>query len=120
MTAPTRLSQAVRTLEPGQFAVVMATGIVSTALQAHHLYALSVPLMWIAGIVYAVLVVANVARIVLYSRAFRADMIEPTRSFTMTRLLLVQRPQDSGGGPAEDCSRAAGFVRGAATSGSRE
>ena len=41
---------AVRTLEPGYFAVVMATGIVSTAACLLKLHTVSAVLLWIAGI----------------------------------------------------------------------
>src|ERR1700730_11451487 len=42
------------------------------------------------------------------------------RRFTMICLRLVQRLQDSVGGPIDDCSTAAGFVPGAASSEPRD
>ena len=77
------LRAAVRTLEPGYFAVVMATGIVSTAACLLKLHTVSAVLLWIAGIVYAVLVVGNVARIILFGRDFRDGLADPERSFTL-------------------------------------
>jgi tellurite resistance protein TehA-like permease len=38
---------AVRTLNPGYFALVMATGILSIAMYHQHAYALSVVLLWL-------------------------------------------------------------------------
>ncbi|MEN4451709.1 tellurite resistance protein permease [Mycolicibacterium mucogenicum] len=76
------LREALRTLEPGYFAVVMATGIVSTAMHAHRLEFISALLLWIAGIAYVVLVAGNLARIMLFGRDFRADLADPQRSFT--------------------------------------
>ncbi|GAA2406013.1 tellurite resistance/C4-dicarboxylate transporter family protein [Mycolicibacterium llatzerense] len=77
------IREAVRTLEPGYFALVMATGIVSTATCLLKLHALSAVLLWIAGIAYAVLVAGNVARITLFGNDFRADLADPERSFTV-------------------------------------
>ena len=77
------VGQAVRTLTPGGFALVMATGIVSTAMHAHHQDAISALLLGIAGIAYAVLLVGHVARLLLYSSDFRADLADPEVSFTM-------------------------------------
>lgn len=77
------LRAAVRTLEPGYFAVVMATGIVSTAACLLKLHTVSAVLLWIAGIVYAVLVVGNVARIILFGKDFRDGLADPERSFTL-------------------------------------
>lgn len=71
-------------LEPGYFAVVMATGIVSRRRRCLlKLHTVSAVLLWIAGIVYAVLVVGNVARIVLFGRDFRDGLADPERSFTL-------------------------------------
>ncbi|WP_238396316.1 tellurite resistance/C4-dicarboxylate transporter family protein [Mycolicibacterium sp. CBMA 234] len=77
------MREAVRTLEPGYFAVVMATGIVSTAMHLHGLDAVSELLLWIAGAAYVVLVAGNLARIILFGADFRADLADPQRSFTM-------------------------------------
>ncbi|MBN9633747.1 MAG: tellurite resistance/C4-dicarboxylate transporter family protein [Actinobacteria bacterium] len=75
--------EAVRTLEPGYFALVMATGVVSTAMHVHRVEAVSELLLWIAGIAYVVLVAGNLARIMLFGASFRADLADPQRSFTM-------------------------------------
>ncbi|MBP2450622.1 tellurite resistance/C4-dicarboxylate transporter family protein [Mycolicibacterium lutetiense] len=78
-----RGSEAVRTLHPGYFALVMATGIVSIAAQYHRTYALSVVLMWLAGISYVVLVVLVAVRIIVFRREFIEDLTDPRRGFAM-------------------------------------
>jgi hypothetical protein len=40
-----RAREAIRTLSPGYFALVMATAIVSIAMRNHHAYAISVLLI---------------------------------------------------------------------------
>jgi tellurite resistance protein TehA-like permease len=78
---PRGLRAAVRNLDLSYFALVMATGIVSTGLHAHGLRALAVGLTWVAGIAYGVLVIANGARITLFGREFRTNLADPARGF---------------------------------------
>ena len=73
--------EAVRTLNPGYFALVMATGIMSTAMHNHRLSALSVVLLWVAGIAYLVLVAMSMARIVSFGKEFTGDLSDPQRGF---------------------------------------
>ncbi|MGV0806045.1 SLAC1 family transporter [Mycolicibacterium setense] len=61
MSEPTA-REAVRTLHPGYFALVTATGIMSIAMNYHHAHALSVALLWVAVIAYVALVVLTIAR----------------------------------------------------------
>jgi tellurite resistance protein TehA-like permease len=72
---------AVRTLNPGYFALVMATGIVSIATQNHHAYGLSVALMWLTGIEYLVLLCAYGWRLAAFRAAVAADLADPARAF---------------------------------------
>ena len=72
---------AVRTLNPGYFALVMATGIVSIALQGRHQHLLSVLLLWIAGIAYAVLVILHGWRLLAFRSDLTADFTDPARGF---------------------------------------
>jgi tellurite resistance protein TehA-like permease len=88
MTAPPtgirasdRIHEAVRTLNPGYFALVMATGIVSIAMHNHRLYAISVVLLWLTGLEYAVLVVAYLWRFVRFRAEVAADLADPARAF---------------------------------------
>ena len=78
-TVPIR--DAVRALNPGHFAVVMATGIVSAGLLAHGQRVLSVALMWLAGLSYAVLVILHAWRLVSFRAEVAADLADPTRGF---------------------------------------
>jgi tellurite resistance protein TehA-like permease len=84
--APAALStaavrEAVRTLNPGYFALVMATGIVSIAMLNHHVVAISVILLWLACLAYVVLVVLNVVRLIAFRADLAADLADPRRAF---------------------------------------
>jgi tellurite resistance protein TehA-like permease len=72
---------AVRTLNPGYFALVMATGIVSIAMENHHAYELSVVLLWLPGIEYLVLLCVYGWRVVAFRAAVAADLTDPARAF---------------------------------------
>ncbi|NUR60941.1 MAG: tellurite resistance protein permease [Catenulispora sp.] len=75
------MSQGVRTLHPGYFALVMATGIVSIAMRNQHALPLSVTLLWIAMAGYAVLVALTVWRLVRFGTDMAADLADPRRAF---------------------------------------
>jgi tellurite resistance protein TehA-like permease len=75
------LAQGVRTLHPGYFALVMATGIVSIAMRNQHALPLSVALLWFALIGYAVLVALNVWRLAGFRADVAADLADPRRAF---------------------------------------
>lgn len=76
-----RLRRAIRDLDPGCFAVVMATGIVSVAVVDLHLRTVSLGLLGIAGAIYVVLVAASVWRVVAFPEAVRSDLADAARSF---------------------------------------
>jgi tellurite resistance protein TehA-like permease len=73
--------EAVRTLHPGYFALVMATGIVSIGMHADHQDAVSVLLLWVTGLSYAVLVIAHAWRLVSFRSEVAADFTDPDRGF---------------------------------------
>jgi len=75
------IPESVRTLDVGYFALVMATGIVSTGVQTHGLSKVAAVLLWVMGIAYGVLVIANVVRMSLFGREFRADLADPHKGF---------------------------------------
>jgi tellurite resistance protein TehA-like permease len=75
------LSEAIRTLNPGYFALVMGSGIVSIAMSNHGQRALSVALLWVAGIAYAVLVILHVTRFVAFRAELAEDFTDPRRGF---------------------------------------
>ena len=76
-----RVRGAVATLNPGYFALVMATGILSVAMNNHGLAALSLSLLWLAVGCLVVLAVATVWRVVAFPSRIRADLGDPSRSF---------------------------------------
>ncbi len=73
--------EAVRTLAPGYFALVMATGILSVGLEIRGLTAASVVMLCIAGLAYATLLVLTVWRLWSYPDAVRKDLTDPARAF---------------------------------------
>gem|GEM_PF-180807 len=71
----------VRTLYPGYFACVMATGIVSVALLMAGASVLST-LLWLAGfILLAFFVAVYLLRCLLFARDVRQDAIDPSKVF---------------------------------------
>jgi tellurite resistance protein TehA-like permease len=77
----TRLRAGIRTLFPGYFALVMATGIVSTAVGADGAVRVSAVLLGLAIACYVVLVVAYVWRLAAWPREFLADAADPRKAF---------------------------------------
>jgi tellurite resistance protein TehA-like permease len=59
----------------------MATGIVSIGLHADHQDAMSVLLLWLAGLAYAVLVIATAYRLVSFRSELATDLADPARGF---------------------------------------
>lgn len=72
---------AVATLNPGYFAMVMATGIVSVAMSNRGLTQLSALLLGITAAGWVVLVVLYGWRAAAYTPAFRHDLRDARRSF---------------------------------------
>lgn len=79
----TRVQAGVRGLFPGYFALVMATGIVSTALLADGSTGLSVALLIVAIICYLVLLAAYGWRFTGYRAEFLADATSPVLAFSL-------------------------------------
>lgn len=100
--------EGVRTLNPGYFALVMATGIVSVGMRTPHVYWLSVLLLWLTGIEYAVLVLLNVWRLTAFRSAAAADLFNPSRAFGY--FTFVAATDVFGTRLAIDGHRAAGLV----------
>lgn len=75
------LTEAVQTLDPGYFALVMGTGIVSIGMRNHGLTAFSVALLWLSAFAYVLLVLLSIARAVLFWAQLRADFDDPRRGF---------------------------------------
>ncbi|MEO8815823.1 MAG: tellurite resistance/C4-dicarboxylate transporter family protein [Mycobacterium sp.] len=81
MTRSRRVREAVQTLNPGYFALVMATGIMSIAMHQQEAYHLSVLLLWVTVLAYLVLLGVSVVRLIGFPRAFRADLFDSSRAF---------------------------------------
>lgn len=77
----TRVGEAVRTCNPGYFALVMATGIVSIAMHHHRAFQLSVLLLWVTVLSYLVLLVVSAVRIITFREEFLADLFDSGRAF---------------------------------------
>lgn len=76
-----RLQTGIKTLNPGYFALVMATGIVSVAVSADGAPRLSGILLGLAIVCYLVLVVAYGWRLAQYRPEFLADVADPAKAF---------------------------------------
>ena len=72
---------AIRNLNPGYFALVMATAIVSRAVGSDGSARLSGTLLALAIVCYVVLVVAYGWRLAGYRREFLADLADPRKTF---------------------------------------
>jgi tellurite resistance protein TehA-like permease len=73
--------EGVRTLHPGYFALVMASGIVSIAMHSHRAYVLSVALLWVACVAYVVLIALNLLRTMIFRSDIADDLADPRRAF---------------------------------------
>jgi len=73
----------VRDLDPGYFALVMATGILSTAAGQDGAAVLSAALLVLTLVCYLVLLAATCWRLASYRAEFLADATDPALAFTM-------------------------------------
>ncbi|EGD54740.1 tellurite resistance/C4-dicarboxylate transporter family protein [Gordonia neofelifaecis] len=85
----TALDRTIRGLAPAYFSMVMATGIVSIAVNVEGLHRLSAVLMWVAGIAYVVLILLNAVRLVRYRHAVATDLRIPQRTFGFFTLVAA-------------------------------
>lgn len=76
-----RIAGGIETLNPGYFALVMATGIMSVGMANYDLSLLSGTLLIIAIVCYAVLVVLNVRRFLAHRAAMLRDLRDPKIAF---------------------------------------
>src|SRR5579884_2907690 len=77
-----RIERANAGMYPGYFALVMATGIVSTALFLEGVRVVSQLLLWINLAAYPVLIAATARRGVRYGAKLWADLSNPQTVFT--------------------------------------
>ena len=76
-----RMIEGVRTLNPGYFALVMATGIMSVGMANQNVPVLSGALLILAMACYVVLLTLTVIRLVSYRKAMLAHLRDPTIAF---------------------------------------
>lgn len=81
MSVMAEVRDSVRTLTPGYFALVMASGIVSIGLEQEGLIRLSWVLFVVAAVSYVVLIVLNTWRFVSFRAELVADFRAPRRAF---------------------------------------
>ncbi|WP_207946502.1 tellurite resistance/C4-dicarboxylate transporter family protein [Actinomadura sp. 7K507] len=75
------VKQAAATLNPGYFAFVMGTGILSIGVSTHGLTVLSAILLWLAAAGYVVLVALTLWRIIAFRGELRTEFTDPRRGF---------------------------------------
>ncbi len=75
------VTEAVSTLNPGYFALVMGTGIISVAMHNNNRIVLSVVLFVIAAAAWVILVVLHCWRVARFWDLLRADFTDPRRGF---------------------------------------
>jgi tellurite resistance protein TehA-like permease len=80
-TLGARLDANVRTLFPGYFAMVMATGIIATAADQQDLRGVAIGLYAMAAVSYVVLTLLLFGRIVLAPRLLAADVTSHAKGF---------------------------------------
>jgi tellurite resistance protein TehA-like permease len=76
-----RVSQAVRGLDPGYFALVMGSGIISVGMLLDGHIALSVLLLVVCALSFVALVILTAWRLVSYRDAIQDDFTDPRRGF---------------------------------------
>src|SRR5690625_7408407 len=73
--------EAVRTLNPGYFALVMASGMVSMAMYHQNAFRVSALLLWVAAVSYLILVAVSAVRLIVFPHELRADLYDSGRAF---------------------------------------
>lgn len=84
-----RLDDGVRSLYPGYFALVMATGIVSNAFLLLGFGVLSDGLLAVNVVAFPLLMLATVARVARHPRALWADLVNPRLVFSFFTLVAA-------------------------------
>jgi tellurite resistance protein TehA-like permease len=84
-----RLNRAARTLYPGYFALVMATGIVSNAFWFLGPRALSAALLMVNVVAFPALLTLTTLRAVRYPRLLWADMVNPRLVFSFFTIVAA-------------------------------
>ncbi|HET8600937.1 MAG TPA: tellurite resistance/C4-dicarboxylate transporter family protein [Segeticoccus sp.] len=80
-SASARVSAAVRSLAPGYFALVMASGIISIGLETTGFGIASAVFLAVCAIAFVVLCVLTVVRVARYRQAVVAEFTDPRKDF---------------------------------------
>src|ERR1035437_3496166 len=72
-------AEAIGSLQPAYFALVMATGIVAIAAQIQGMAMVAKALTWLNVVAFIVLWLLTLSRMVFYSRDFFLDLIDHRR-----------------------------------------
>lgn len=81
--------RAIESLHPGNFALVMATGIISVGLQAHGFDGASLVLRVTAVSAWLALLLLSTLRLISYSRAVMIDLTAPRMVFSYFTLVAA-------------------------------
>jgi tellurite resistance protein TehA-like permease len=81
LSADSPFWRAMRSVSPGSFALVMATGIVSAAMRQAGLTTVGDVMLWIAAAAFVAIAWASCCRGALAPAAARADLTNPSRAF---------------------------------------
>lgn len=81
-TGEGRVKSAVRTLYPGYFALIMATGIISNGFYLLDLKVLSTALLVVDSTAFVILIPATIARAIMFPRLLWADLVNPRLVFS--------------------------------------
>ncbi|MHB1064310.1 MAG: tellurite resistance/C4-dicarboxylate transporter family protein [Georgenia sp.] len=76
-----RTAQAVRTLAPGYFALVMGSGIISVGMRLEGFEMLSTLLAWICAIAFVLLVALTLVRLARYRAELHEELLDARRAF---------------------------------------
>lgn len=79
----------IQSLHPGNFALVMATGIISIALEAHGFSEAAVVLAIFAGFAWLILLLLSTLRLIGFSKAVFIDLTSPRMVFSYFTLVAA-------------------------------
>ena len=82
-------SLSLQSLHPGNFSLIMSTGIISIGLSALHFDALAAIFKVIALVAWCVLIVLSCIRVSLFSRSVLTDLLNPRMVFSYFTLVAA-------------------------------
>lgn len=79
----------LQSLHPGNFAMVMATGIISLGFTTLHFESLAELLWGVSALAWVILMVLSLARLAFFPRAVRIDLLNPRMVFAYFTLVAA-------------------------------